>query len=350
MTTPAWLHLLLQDRSVTDICLNGHQHCFSDRGGGLEPAGPDASFASEELLRQWILQQLALAGKTWDAKHPFVDAVFASGHRAHVAFGLSPREPTLVSLRKLPERPGTLELSREAAAAEAQLRWGESPLFAPLREAARGGEAILISGATGSGKTTLMNDLLAEVGPSERIIALEDTAELAPRHPHFLSLQSRPANSDGWGEVSLRTLLRQTLRMRPDRIVLGECRGPEVLELLQALNTGHAGAVATLHANSPREAIRRVELLCLLAGGPQITLGAIRELLALGIRWVAQTRKSAGKRRIEELWRVEGKEGETLLMRPHPLNAQLSGGTPGPLAPIGASGHRESLRGFARWH
>jgi pilus assembly protein CpaF len=175
---------------------------------------------------------------------------------------------------------------------------------------------VLLCGATGSGKTTLLGDLLAEVPAGERILAIEDTPELNPDHPHFLSLYSRPANADGFGEVTLRALLRQTLRMRPDRIVLGECRGPEVLELLQALNTGHRGAMATLHANSCRDALRRVELLCLLASSGSIPQSAIRELLGSGISWVAHVSREEGQRRIDEICRVEGREGDTLLLRP----------------------------------
>jgi pilus assembly protein CpaF len=173
----------------------------------------------------------------------------------------------------------------------------------------------VVSGATGSGKTTLANDLLGEVAASERIVALEDTPELAPAHPHFLSLLSRPANADGHGAVGLRDLLRQTLRMRPDRVVLGECRGPEVLELLQALNTGHRGALATLHANSPRDALRRIELLCLLGSGGDLPSRTVRELVACGIEWVAQVRRVGATREIAELWRLEGREGDTILMR-----------------------------------
>jgi pilus assembly protein CpaF len=173
----------------------------------------------------------------------------------------------------------------------------------------------VISGATGSGKTTLANDLIAEIPQNIRIIALEDTSELAPQHPHFISLVSRAPNADGFGEVTLRTLLKQTLRMRPDRIILGECRGAEVLDLLQVLNTGHRGALTTLHANSPRDALRRIELLCLLASGGSLPSSVIRELLSLGIQWVVQIQREGMVRRISELWKIEGREGDTILMR-----------------------------------
>ena len=154
------------------------------------------------------------------------------------------------------------------------------------------------------------------VPDTERIIALEDTPELRPSHPHFLSLLSRGPNADGGGEVSLRHLLRQALRMRPDRIILGECRGAEVLEFLQALNTGHRGAMATLHANSAREALRRLELLCLLFAPSPLPTTTIRELLGLGVRWLVHVKKMSEGRKISELWKIEGREGDTILMRP----------------------------------
>lgn len=298
MTTPLWLDALLQDASATDICLNGAGQAYVDRGRGVEPA--DAPWREDEL-KAWVLARLSEAGRGWDARHPFADATLASGHRLHAAFPPVARTGVHVSLRRLP-RP------------QPESRWKSSPLFEPLAHAVRRGDSVLIGGATGSGKTTLATDLLAEVPRDQRILALEDTPELAPLHPHFVSLVSRPPNADGCGEVTLRTLLRQALRMRPDRIILGECRGSEVLDLLQALNTGHRGAMATLHANSPREAIKRMELLCLLSS--QLPVQALRELMALGIQWVAQVERDGPSRRISELWKVEGREGDTLLMRP----------------------------------
>jgi pilus assembly protein CpaF len=302
MSLPDWLGRLLIDESVTDICLNGPDLGFFDRGHGLEPILGGSGW-SADAMRSWALDQLSQAGKTWDARHPFVDATLASGHRIHLVFPPVAKNGILVSLRRI---------SSQATLA----RWSQSPYYPKLAEIVRKGDSLLISGSTGSGKTTLANDLLAEVPAIERIVALEDTPELHPRHPHFLSLVSRPANADGFGEVSLRALLRQTLRMRPDRIVLGECRGVEVLELLQALNTGHRGALTTLHSNSAREALRRIELLCLLASGGAIPISAIRELLALGVQWLVQVKREGPHRIVSELWRIEGREGDTLILRP----------------------------------
>lgn len=321
---PSALQALLKNPSVTDICLNGGNEVFFDRGNGLELCH-EASL-SEARLREWVLSELSAVGKTWDAKYPFVDATLPSGHRAHIVFPSSTQEKILVSLRRLTHSNEESEPNGDSQGSRGS-RWCQSPesteLYRCLVQAVQKGDSILLSGATGSGKTTLASDLLSEVPSHERMIALEDTPELSPRHPHFLRLLSRPPTSDGYGEITLRTLLKQTLRMRPDRIILGECRGNEVLDLLQALNTGHRGALATLHANSPRDALRRIELLCLLAVPGALPLFAIRELLSLGIQWIAQVKRVSSVRKISEVWKVEGREGDTILMRPV-LKSKLS--------------------------
>jgi pilus assembly protein CpaF len=311
MNSPAWLQELLNDEAITDLCLNGVTAVFIDRGLGMQAYPLLRFWDSDEQLRAWVLARLSEVGKSWDAKHPFVDATIRTGqtpdalHRLHCAFPPICQDGVLVSLRRLPRPPKP----------EKAERWKGAGLFPKLAEIVRSGESLLIAGATGSGKTTLACDLLQHVPEDQRIVALEDTPELATHHPHFLSLQSRPPNSDGFGEVNLRQLIRQTLRMRPDRIILGECRGGEVLDLLQLLNTGHGGALATLHANSAREAMKRLELLCMLAAPPGLTLSAIRELLAGGLRWVVHLKRLSGERKISELCRVEGREGDTILMR-----------------------------------
>lgn len=299
-----------RDSRTTDICF-GAAGLTLDRGEGLR-AEPGFRVGEDEL-RNWVLQQISRAGKSFDAKSPYVDLVISaegageSGgyrHRMHAIFPPLSPAGILVSLRKLPE-PGSLDRV-----------WSESPYYPILREIVRRHETILIAGSTGSGKTRLTTELLSEISPNERILALEDTPELAPPHPQFYSLVSRTANADGFGEVTLRTLLRQTLRMRPDRIVLGEIRGNEVLDLLQALNTGHRGTLATLHANSPRDALKRIEVLCLLAAGTALPLSALRELLAGGIRWIAQVERAPEGRRVRELVEIAGREGDTILLRP----------------------------------
>lgn len=296
---------LLEDPSVTDLCINGARGAFVDRDGEL--ARVELAGLSEESLKSWVLGLMSEAGVAWDARHPFVDATLKSGHRLHAAFPPLAGDGVLVSLRRLGSRSG-----------ERAARWRADPAFGLLAAAVSRGDSVLIAGATGSGKTTLANELLACVPAHERVIALEDTAELAPRHPHFLSLLARPPNSDGFGEVTLRQLLRQTLRMRPDRVVLGECRGAEVLDLLQLLNTGHRGAMATIHAHSPRDALRRIELLCLLAAGGTIPVSTLRELMAVGLKYLVQVERLNGTRRISEIKEIAGREGETILLRPVP--------------------------------
>ncbi|MGK5087651.1 ATPase, T2SS/T4P/T4SS family [Bdellovibrionota bacterium FG-2] len=315
MNTPTWLATLLARPDITDLCLNGHTEVFADQGGGMLPSPFDSW--SEPEMRTWVLQQISAAGKTWDAKNPFIDATLPTGHRIHVVFPPISPQGLIVSLRRLAKR-NRQNATDNSHTQSAESRWGDSPLFQTLKEAVVRGDSVILSGPTGSGKTTLANDLLEGVPANERIIALEDTPELSPAHPHFLSLISRPPNADGFGEVTLRSLLKQALRMRPDRIVLGECRGAEVLDLLQILNTGHQGGLATLHANSPRDALRRIELLCLLASSGSLPQSVVREFLASGVQWVGQlqTDRKLGKRTLTELWRIEGREGDTILMRP----------------------------------
>ncbi|NDD93186.1 hypothetical protein EBZ37_14040, partial [bacterium] len=204
--------------NTTDILINGPDQIFFDQGEGLVELNSLSTvpWKSKEELTLWVIQLLSSVGKTWDAKHPFADAHLPGGFRLHVAFPPLAEPGILISLRKAAQD----SLGRD--------RWKNSHQFYTLlKSAIQRGESILISGATGSGKTTLANDLLSEVPSNERIITLEDTAELSPRHPHWIRLLSRAANADGFGEVTLQSLLKQSLRMRPDRIILGECRGSE---------------------------------------------------------------------------------------------------------------------------
>ena len=312
--TPPWLQELLQNPQLTDLCINGYRDVFADLGKGFEPLSQKLNhplWLSEDELRNWVLHQLSLAGKTWDARHPFADATLPSGHRLHVAFPPLSHPGILVSIRRLGS-------SSQASKGDPRVRWKQSlGYYNILKLAVTQGETVLISGATGSGKTTLANDLLGEVSARERILILEDTPELFPPHPHFVRLVSRPPNPDGFGEVTLRTLMKQALRMRPDRLILGECRGEEVFELLQALNTGHRGTLTTLHSNSPRDALRRIELLCALHSSQSLPIGSLRELIVSGVQWIAQVDgTSKPERMIRELCRVEGREGDTILLRP----------------------------------
>lgn len=304
------LQLWMEDPAITDICINPDGKVYLDRGNGLE-----SCYSPEEILQDdtmsiktWVLEQLSKNGKSWDARNPFVDATIPPAHRLHVVFPPVGGNGLLISLRRLGR---TL---REPPSK----RWQTSgELFARLQQATLSGQSILIAGSTGSGKTTLLNDLLSSIPQNERIIALEDTPELSPSHPHFVSLQSRPSNADGFGEITIKSLLRQALRMRPDRILLGECRGAEALELLQILNTGHQGSLATIHANTARDALRRLEILALLSAPESLSLMALREWIATGVNWVAHVKRdSSGNRKICELAQVQGMESGTILLRP----------------------------------
>ena len=301
--------------SVTDACI-GPNGCFIDDGDGIQPFLEGR--LPENLLRDWVVYQLSLQSRSFDARQPFADFVIPGNGegdrwRVHALFPPLCPEGTQLSLRRLAGR----RLADNTPHSQTS-RWSETsgPAIELLQEATRKKETILIAGATSSGKTTLLNDLLGIIPPNERLIALEDTPELQPLHPQFIRLVSRPPTADGIGEVSLKTLFRQTLRMRPDRILIGECRGPEILEWLQALQTGHAGSLATIHASSPRDALRRAELLALLSGVPHLTSQIVRDLLAGGITWIAFVERLAQGRTITEISRVRGREGDTILLEP----------------------------------
>lgn len=309
---PPPLQQALLDPSVTDLCLNGHRELHVDRGAGFERI-PGPGFRDEAGFRTFVLEELSRSGKTWDAKLPFVDTVFFGTHRAHLVFPPVARSGIHLSLRRLPSSP---MLPLRELGDLARRRWRDPEnAFELLVAAVVNHEPVILSGSTGSGKTTLLNDLLAFTPPSERLIALEDTPELSPGHPHFTSLVTRNANADGFGAVTLRDLVRQTLRMRPDRILIGECRGDEVLDLLQALNTGHRGSLTTLHANSAVDALKRLELLALIAARGQIPAPLLRILIGRGIRKIAHLESTAQGRRIAEVISVEGCEGEVILSR-----------------------------------
>ncbi len=311
---PEALIALLSHSRITDICMNSHDEIYIDQGKGLEPFIPSTPLFQNEIeYRNFILEQISLSGKTWDAKLPFLDTIFFTTHRAHIAFPPLAQFGIYLSLRKLPLKQQDLGHAKVEAAS----RWSHhEERFKLLVGAIESHETILIAGGTGSGKTTLLNDLLSFSEPHERIIALEDTAEISPAHPHYLSLLSRTANADGFGTVGLRDLLRQTLRMRPDRILIGECRGDEVLDLLQALNTGHKGTLCTIHANSARDALKRMELLALIGAKGTLPSPLIKELIVAGIQKLVFLERVNGQRLIQSILQIEGKEKDVIITRP----------------------------------
>jgi pilus assembly protein CpaF len=304
---------LLNRPGLTDLCFNQFSEVYLDEGKGMVRFEGPALFQNEADYRAFVLENISASGKTWDAKLPFLDTVFFQTHRAHVAFPPLAQYGIYLSLRRLPSRVVSEKSIAQETATE---RWKESASqFDLLKNAIAAHETILFAGGTGSGKTTLLNDLLSFVDPAERMIALEDTAEMRPAHPHFLSLLSRAANADGFGMVSLKDLLRQTLRMRPDRVLIGECRGDEVLDLLQALNTGHQGTLATLHANSARDALKRLELLALVAARGTIPSALIKELISNGVQKIVYLHRENGRRKICSILQLQGMEREVILTR-----------------------------------
>ncbi len=289
------LEELLTDPAVEEVMVNGHDRVYVERGGRIERA--DVRFPSEQALRDAIERILTPLGRRVDELSPMVDARLEDGSRVHVVIPpLAVDGPSLSIRRFSAIRPGPREL--------VELGTLTNELHDELAAAVGARRSILVSGGTGSGKTTLLNALSAFIDETERVVTIEDAAELRLRQPHVVRLESRPANVEGRGLVSIRDLLRGALRMRPDRIVIGEVRGGEALDLLMALNTGHEGALSTVHANSPEDALRRVETLALMArvGLPH---EAIREQLGRGLDLVVHlARLSDGSRRVVEVAEV----------------------------------------------
>jgi pilus assembly protein CpaF len=289
------LEQVLADPAVTDVMVNGPDEVYVERGGRIQRT--EVRFASERALRDAIERILAPLGRRVDELSPMVDARLADGSRVNVVIPpLSVDGPALSIRRFTAARPDPDELVALGT------------LTAELRDllaaAVRARRSVLISGGTGSGKTTLLNALSTYVGPEERVITIEDAAELRLHQPHVVRLESRSASVEGRGEVTIRDLLRNALRMRPDRIVIGEVRGREALDLLTALNTGHDGALSTLHASSPEDALRRLETLALMAG-VGLPHGAIREQVRRGIELVVHLARSpAGERQVVEVGEV----------------------------------------------
>jgi pilus assembly protein CpaF len=280
--------------------VNGPEHVYVERGGRIE--GTEVRFESERALRDAIERILAPLGRRVDELSPMADARLADGSRVNVVIPpLSVDGPALSIRRFTAARPDPAEL----------VAWGT--LTEDVREllaaAVRDRRSILISGGTGSGKTTLLNALSTYIDPVERVVTIEDAAELRLRQPHVVRLESRPPSVEGRGEVTIRDLLRNALRMRPDRIVIGEVRGAESLDLLTALNTGHDGALSTVHANSPEDALRRLETLALMAG-IGLPHDAIRDQLRRGIELVVHLARGAdGSRRVVAVGEVVATAG-----------------------------------------
>ncbi len=293
---------LLADPTVEEVMVNGADGVYVERAGRIEAV--DVRFPDEEELRNAIERILAPLGRRIDELSPMVDARLADGSRVNVVIPPLAVDGPALSIRRFgASRPGPDELVERGS-----LSLGQREL---LKAAVAGRRSILVSGGTGAGKTTLLNALSSFIDPAERIVTIEDAAELRLQQHHVVRLESRPASVEGKGEVTVRDLLRNALRMRPDRIVIGEVRGPEALDLLTALNTGHEGALSTLHANSTADALNRLETLALMAG-VGLPHEAIAEQVQRGVDLVVQVeRRADGRRRVAEIAEVVRVAGST---------------------------------------
>lgn len=284
------LEPLLRLPGVTDVLVNGTQGVYVDRGAGLEPTG--VSFPDDAAVRRLAQRLAATAGRRLDDAAPHVDARLPDGTRLHAVLAPLARPGTLLSLRV----PARTALDLDDLIASGAVTPELAEVLAAVVERRL---AFLVTGGTGTGKTTVLATLLGLVPAQERLVVVEDSAELAPAHPHVVGLEARSSNVEGVGAVDLRTLVRQALRMRPDRLVVGEVRGGEVVELLAALNTGHEGGCGTVHANSAADVPARIEALALAAG---LGRAAAHSQLASGLDLVIHlARDRAGRRRVAEL-------------------------------------------------
>jgi pilus assembly protein CpaF len=310
------LEPLLHEPGVTDVLVNGADQVFVDRGAGLELT--DLRFAGEGDVRQLAQRLAATVGRRLDDAVPFVDARLADGSRVHAVLGTLASPGTCISLRV----PAQRSFSLDDCVASGSLTPGAAQLVARMIEARL---AFLISGGTGSGKTTLLAALLGLVPPDERIVIVEDSRELAPNHPHVVRIEGRPANTELAGAISLTDLVRQSLRMRPDRLVVGEVRGAEIVDLLTAMNTGHEGGCGTVHANSTADIPARLEALASLGGLPRAALHA--QLASALDAVIHVVRDASGMRRVAEISIFIRDPGSGLVRCERAVHFRPSGGT-----------------------
>jgi Flp pilus assembly CpaF family ATPase/MinD-like ATPase involved in chromosome partitioning or flagellar assembly len=297
---------LMHDPAVTEIMVNGPKTVYIERGGKIERTGK--RFTSAQQLRLVIERIIAPLGRRLDESVPMVDARLPDGSRVNAIVEPLAIDGASVTIRRFGTRRLTAQdLIEKGSANEQMLDF--------LRACIEGRLNIVISGGTGSGKTTFLNILSSYIPDRERIVTIEDAAELCLNQPHIVRLESRPANLEGRGEIKIRDLVRNSLRMRPDRIVVGECRGGEALDMLQAMNTGHDGSLTTAHANSPRDALSRLETMVMMAGF-DLPVRAIREQIASAVDLIIQTaRLRDGSRKIISISEIVGMEGDVVTMQ-----------------------------------
>ncbi|MCP4199921.1 MAG: Flp pilus assembly complex ATPase component [Proteobacteria bacterium] len=298
------LEQLIADETISEIMVVDRKTIFVERGGILEKT--NLSFTSEKAVRTIVERIITPLGRRIDESSPMVDARLADGSRVNAVIPPLAIRGACITIRKFPDK--VLETDDLITFGSMNRTMADF-----LRRAVAARANIVISGGTGSGKTTLLGVLSSAIPESERIITVEDACELRLSQVHVVSLESRPANAEGKGQFTIRDLVRNALRMRPDRIVVGECRGGEALDMLQAMNTGHDGSLTTVHANSPVEAISRLETLCLMAG-LDLPARAIREQIASAVDLIVQqVRQPDGSRRVTSITEVAGMEEEGLV-------------------------------------
>jgi len=297
---------LLKDPTVSDILINTHRKCFVERFGKLHRT--KVHFKDEGHLLRIINKIVSGVGRRVDESSPMVDARLPDGSRVNVAIRPIAIDGPLVSIRKFSSKPFSMDRLLEVGTLRPQM-------VDLLRAAVQGRVSLIISGGTGSGKTTLLNALSSYIPDDERLITIEDAAELQLQQPHVGRMETRPANAEGRGEVRQRDLMKNALRMRPDRIIVGECRGEEAFDMLQAMNTGHEGSMTTIHANTPRDALKRLEQMIGMAGTP-MTLSSIRSQISSAITIVIQLQRLPdGKRRLVSVSEITGLEDDVVQMQ-----------------------------------
>ncbi|HSO48139.1 MAG TPA: CpaF family protein, partial [Rhizobiaceae bacterium] len=306
MTGLGPLEPLMRNPEISDILINGHKNCYAEIKGVLQPVV--IPFKDEAHLLRVVNKIVAAVGRRIDESNPMCDARMADGSRFNAAIRPIAIDGPLVSIRKFSKNKLSLERLVDFGALAPQMA-------EVLRHAVAARMTTIISGGTGTGKTTMLNALSAFISDKERVITIEDAAELALQIPHVGRMETRPASNEGTGEVRQRDLVKNALRMRPDRVILGECRGEEAFDMLQAMNTGHEGSMATIHANTPRDAISRLEQMLGMTGMP-MTVASIRSQISGAIHLIVQlTRLSDGKRKITSITEVTGMEGDIVQMQ-----------------------------------
>ena len=300
------LELLLKEEGVADIMINGPKHVFLEKGGRIVKS--EVTFRDNDHLLQILDRIVSKVGRRVDETSPMVDARLPDGSRLNAIIPPLALDGPSLTIRRFGSNPLTLEdLLKFGAFTPEMVMFMEGAMKARLN--------VIISGGTGSGKTTLLNTLSSFISNENRIVTIEDAAEIQLQQEHVLRLETRPANIEGKGAVSATDLVKNALRMRPDRIIIGECRGGEALDMLQAMNTGHDGSLTTVHANNPRDAISRIETLVNMSG-IELPIQALRKQIASAVHLIIQaSRLQGGPRKVTYITEIVGMEGDTIVMQ-----------------------------------